>query len=87
MPQVGGVIYIHASFPSFVFQVRRGKNIGVCPSVDNCRLFIGGIPKTVVKEQIMIEMQKNTEGVKDVIVYPSANDKTKNRGKLGVNKW
>ena len=69
-------------FTPQLLQVRRGKNIGVCPSVDNCRLFIGGIPKTVVKEQIMIEMQKNTEGVKDVIVYPSANDKTKNRGKF-----
>ena len=28
----------------------------------------------------MAEMQKVTEGVVDVIVYPSASDKTKNRG-------
>ena len=49
-------------------------------SVDNCRLFIGGIPKRVSKEDIREEMEKVTEGVVDVIVYPSASDKTKNRG-------
>ncbi|KAL5267222.1 hypothetical protein ACHWQZ_G004308 [Mnemiopsis leidyi] len=62
------------------YEIRRGKNIGVCPSVDNCRLFVGGIPKTVVREQILTEMQKITDGVQNVIVYPSANDKSKNRG-------
>ncbi|XP_063685170.1 probable RNA-binding protein 46 isoform X9 [Bolinopsis microptera] len=62
------------------YEIRRGKNIGVCPSVDNCRLFVGGIPKTVVREQILAEMQKITDGVQNVIVYPSANDKSKNRG-------
>jgi len=49
-------------------------------SVDNCRLFVGGIPKTVVRDQILTEMKKITEGVQNVIVYPSANDKSKNRG-------
>ena len=34
----------------------------------------------VTKEDILMEMQKVTEGVMDVIVYPSASDKTKNRG-------
>lgn len=49
-------------------------------SVDNCRLFVGGIPKKVRKEDIRNEMLKVTEGVVDVIVYPSASDKSKNRG-------
>lgn len=62
------------------YEVRQGRMIGVCSSVDNCRLFIGGIPKTIKREEIMTEMSKITEDVVDVIVYPSASDKTKNRG-------
>lgn len=62
------------------FEIRKGRLLGVCQSVDNCRLFVGGIPKTKTKEEIMTEMKKVTDGVLDVIVYPSAMDKTKNRG-------
>ncbi|XP_010626285.1 probable RNA-binding protein 46 [Fukomys damarensis] len=62
------------------YEIRPGKFIGVCVSLDNCRLFIGSIPKEKKKEEILDEMKKFTEGVVDVIVYPSATDKTKNRG-------
>ncbi|KAL5480119.1 hypothetical protein EMCRGX_G023741 [Ephydatia muelleri] len=62
------------------YEIRKGRTLGVCMSVDNCRLFVGGIPKKVMKEDIRAEMLKVTEGVVDVIVYPSASDKTKNRG-------
>lgn len=62
------------------YEIRKGRFIGVCLSVDNCRLFVGGIPKNKTKEEIFEEMEKVTEGVKDVIVYPSATDKSKNRG-------
>ncbi|KAM8939789.1 putative RNA-binding protein 46 [Pelodytes ibericus] len=62
------------------YEIRPGKFIGVCVSLDNCRLFIGAIPKEKKKEEILDEMQKVTEGVVDVIVYPSATDKSKNRG-------
>ncbi|XP_039608658.1 probable RNA-binding protein 46 isoform X1 [Polypterus senegalus] len=62
------------------FEIRPGKCIGVCVSLDNCRLFIGSIPKEKKKEEILDEMKKVTDGVVDVIVYPSATDKTKNRG-------
>ncbi|KAM3185344.1 hypothetical protein ACTXT7_006560 [Hymenolepis weldensis] len=62
------------------YEIRKGKTIGVCLSVDNCRLFVGGIPKNKTKEEIFVEMQKVTDGVKDVICYPSVADKTKNRG-------
>ena len=48
--------------------------------MDNCRLFVGGIPKTKKREEILAEMKKVTEGVVDVIVYPSAADKSRNRG-------
>ncbi|ETE60803.1 APOBEC1 complementation factor, partial [Ophiophagus hannah] len=57
-----------------------GRLLGVCASVDNCRLFVGGIPKAKKREEILTEMRKVTEGVVDVIVYPSAADKAKNRG-------
>ena len=62
------------------YEIRKGRFLGVCLSVDNCRLFVGGIPKNKQKEEILHEMRKVTEGVVDVIVYPSAPDKTKNRG-------
>ncbi|NXO80971.1 A1CF factor, partial [Sitta europaea] len=62
------------------YEIRNGRLLGVCASVDNCRLFVGGIPKTKKREEILVEMKKVTDGVVDVIVYPSAADKTKNRG-------
>ncbi|RUS84130.1 hypothetical protein EGW08_008104 [Elysia chlorotica] len=62
------------------FEIRKGRFLGVCSSVDNCRLFVGGIPKNKVKEDIFSEMSKVTQGVVNVIVYPCAVDKTKNRG-------
>ncbi|XP_023686573.2 APOBEC1 complementation factor isoform X1 [Paramormyrops kingsleyae] len=62
------------------YEIRNGRLLGVCASVDNCRLFVGGIPKTKKREEILAEMRKVTDGVVDVIVYPSAADKSKNRG-------
>ncbi|XP_031695024.1 putative RNA-binding protein 46, partial [Anarrhichthys ocellatus] len=62
------------------YEIRPGKFVGVCVSLDNCRLFIGSIPKDKRKEDIMEEMTKVTDGVVDVIVYPSSTDKSKNRG-------
>lgn len=40
------------------FEVRPGKFIGVCVSVDNCRLFIGSIPKDKSRDDILEEMRK-----------------------------
>ncbi|KAF7670319.1 hypothetical protein LDENG_00272060 [Lucifuga dentata] len=68
------------------YEVRPGRLLGVCSSVDNCRLFIGGIPKTKKREEILEEVSKVTEGVLDVIVYASAADKMKNRGFAFVEK-
>ncbi|KAM9329658.1 RNA-binding protein 47 isoform 2-T2 [Gastrophryne carolinensis] len=62
------------------YEIRPGRLLGVCSSVDNCRLFIGGIPKMKKREEILEEISKITEGVLDVIVYSSAADKMKNRG-------
>lgn len=62
------------------YEIRKGRYLGVCASVDNCRLFVGGIPKNKQQEDILEEMRKVTDGVVNVIVYPSVADKSKNRG-------
>ncbi|XP_066575617.1 probable RNA-binding protein 46 [Amia ocellicauda] len=61
-------------------EIRPGRCIGVCVSLDNCRLFVGSVHRDRRREEILEEMRKVTEGVVDVIVYPSAGDKSKNRG-------
>lgn len=40
------------------YEIRPGKFIGVCVSLDNCRLFIGSIPKDKNKDEIQEEMMK-----------------------------
>ena len=40
------------------FEIRKGRFLGVCTSVDNCRLFVGGIPKNKQRDEILCEMQK-----------------------------
>ncbi|PRD26371.1 UNVERIFIED_CONTAM: APOBEC1 complementation factor [Trichonephila clavipes] len=62
------------------YEIRKGKFLGVCKSVDNCRLFVGGIPKDKTKDEILEEMQKVTDAVSKVILYSSIADKSKNRG-------
>ncbi|KAH8848662.1 APOBEC1 complementation factor [Schistosoma japonicum] len=62
------------------YEIRKWEMLGICLSIDNYRLFIGGIAKTKSKDEIMLEMLKVTDGVSDVIVYPSVVDKVKNRG-------
>ena len=51
------------------YEMRPKHRIGVLKSIDNCRLFFGGIPKTKTREEIQNEIEKLTEGVKQVIVY------------------
>ncbi|ESN92124.1 hypothetical protein HELRODRAFT_89884 [Helobdella robusta] len=62
------------------YEIRPGQRLGVCASVDNCRLFVGGIPKEKTKAEILSEIELVTVGVKDVIVYTDIYDKSKNRG-------
>ncbi|CAK9301682.1 unnamed protein product [Gordionus sp. m RMFG-2023] len=62
------------------YEIRKGKTLGVCPSVDNCRLFIGGLPRDKTEYDIKENVSQLTEGVINVILYPSAEEKTKNRG-------
>ncbi|XP_059080728.1 probable RNA-binding protein 46 isoform X2 [Tigriopus californicus] len=62
------------------YEIRPNRHLGVVKSVDNRKLWISGIPKNQSAEQIKIEMEHLTEGVREVILYPSQMDKSKTRG-------
>nr|XP_011423056.1 heterogeneous nuclear ribonucleoprotein R isoform X2 [Crassostrea gigas] len=63
------------------YAIKPGKNIKVNISVANQRLFVGNIPKSKSKDEIMEEFSKKTEGLVDVIIYRSAEkENQKNRG-------
>lgn len=59
-----------------------GKALKVNVSIANTRLFIGNIPKSKSKDEILEEFRKHAENVVDVIIYsnPDAPDSRKNRG-------
>ncbi|XP_068630586.1 probable RNA-binding protein 46 [Battus philenor] len=62
------------------YEIRPHRNIGVAKSVDNCRLFVGGIPKTKTKEELLEELCKHVSGIVEVILYRYCYDKRLNRG-------
>ncbi|XP_075917683.1 dead end protein homolog 1-like [Petromyzon marinus] len=62
------------------FEIRPGRRIGVRFSVDNRRLFIGGLPKDKKRAEVMMAMSGATEGVVDVTMSVCCWDKTLNRG-------
>ena len=61
-------------------EIRPGKPLGVIHSVDNRKLWISGIPKNRSPIEIKADMEKLTDGVKNIILYPSLIDKSKTRG-------
>ncbi|XP_029055938.2 APOBEC1 complementation factor-like [Osmia bicornis bicornis] len=66
------------------YEIRPGHHIGVVKSIDNCRLFFGGVPKNKSKEEFMTELNKILEGITDIYLYPCARDKSLNRGFIFV---
>ncbi|XP_054265513.1 heterogeneous nuclear ribonucleoprotein Q-like isoform X5 [Macrosteles quadrilineatus] len=62
------------------YEIKPGKNLKVNISVPNLRLFVGNIPKSKGKEEILDEFGKLTAGLTEVIIYSSPDDKKKNRG-------
>ena len=62
------------------YEIRSKQFLGVMKSVDNNRLFIGGISKSRKQEELFSEMTRLTDDVLAVILYSDACDKTKNRG-------
>ncbi|KAJ8732227.1 hypothetical protein PYW08_014957 [Mythimna loreyi] len=61
-------------------EIRPRRHIGVVKSVDNCRLFVGNIPKTKSKEEVFEELSKRVDGIVDLILYKNCYDKRLNRG-------
>ncbi|GAV02107.1 hypothetical protein RvY_12711-2 [Ramazzottius varieornatus] len=64
-------------------EIRPGRRIGVKRSVDNWRLFVGGLPRDKTVEQFEEEIRKHpacSNGIRKVIMYPAVHDKSKNRG-------
>uniref|UniRef100_A0A0C9RM72 RBM47 protein n=1 Tax=Fopius arisanus TaxID=64838 RepID=A0A0C9RM72_9HYME len=64
--------------------IRSGHKIGVVKSIDNCRLFFGGVPKDKTKAEFSEELGKFLEGISDIYLYPSAQDRSQNRGFIFV---
>lgn len=62
------------------YEIRRGCKIGVYKSVDNCRLFVGNLPKDKSKKEIIEGLLPYAEGLRNVILYKSLEDPTQNRG-------
>ncbi|XP_015109790.1 probable RNA-binding protein 46 [Diachasma alloeum] len=65
-------------------EIRPGHRIGVVKSIDNCRLFFGGVPKDKTKAEFAEELGKFLEGISDIYLYPNAQDRTQNRGFIFV---
>lgn len=53
--------------------------MAVVLSIDNRRLFLGGIPDTASAEDIFREVASRVKNVTDVIVYPCPEDRDRNR--------
>lgn len=62
------------------YEIRKGRNIGVVKSVDNCRLFVGKVPKNKSKEEVLEELRQHVSGIVDVILYKNSYDRRLNRG-------
>ncbi|XP_025833582.1 heterogeneous nuclear ribonucleoprotein R isoform X3 [Agrilus planipennis] len=62
------------------YEIKPGKTLKINISVPNLRLFVGNIPKSKGKEEILEEFSKLTAGLVEVIIYSSPDDKKKNRG-------
>ena len=61
--------------------MKKGKILKVNISVANQRLFVGNIPKSKTRDEILDEFEKIASGLIDVIIYASPDDqKKKNRG-------
>eukprot|EP00800_Vazella_pourtalesii_P009344 TRINITY_DN2355_c0_g1_i1.p1 TRINITY_DN2355_c0_g1~~TRINITY_DN2355_c0_g1_i1.p1 ORF type:complete len:503 (+),score=103.24 TRINITY_DN2355_c0_g1_i1:421-1929(+) len=62
------------------YEIRPGKELGVCISESNCRLFLAGIPKDKTREEILEEFSNACNGVLDIVFYADPKDLNRNRG-------
>lgn len=62
------------------YEIKPGRKLKVNISVPNLRLFVGNIPKSKGKDEILAEFGKLTAGLSNAIIYSSPDDRRKNRG-------
>ncbi|KAK9508545.1 hypothetical protein O3M35_006082 [Rhynocoris fuscipes] len=62
------------------YEIKPGMRLHVTKSIDNCRLFVGHIPKTLNKQQIEDILRSYFDDIKQVFVYYNPSDKNQNRG-------
>lgn len=62
------------------YEIKPRHRIGVVKSVDNCRLFIGNIPRDKTKDELYQELSKYVTDIVDVIMYTNSFDRRMNRG-------
>lgn len=62
------------------YEVRPSRRIGVYKSVDNCRLFMGNIPKDKTKEELWDAVTPYVDGLRDIIMYRAHDHGSANRG-------
>jgi hypothetical protein len=59
------------------YEIKPGKALKINISVPNLRLFVGNIPKSKGKDEILEEFNKLSAGLIEVIIYSSPDDKKK----------
>ncbi|OXA59079.1 APOBEC1 complementation factor-like [Folsomia candida] len=62
------------------YEIAEGRPIGVTGSVDNCRLFLGGIPKDKSEVEIFTELSRVTDNLVRVFSKTNKRSETVNRG-------
>jgi hypothetical protein len=73
-------LFVGDGFFKDSFAFLTGCKIGVTKSVDNRRLFFGGIPKDKTSADVFEEINNITDGVTDANVVPSYRNTSFNRG-------
>lgn len=56
------------------FEIRPKHRIGVVQSVDNCRLFIGGLPPNLTRKQVLDVFSSTTQGVVGAVIHYNVNE-------------
>lgn len=66
------------------FKIRNKFSICVYKSIDNCRLFVGGIPHEKTHFDIKLKLEEYVQGIVKIIMYPSNTEGENNRGYVFV---
>ncbi|XP_045615951.1 APOBEC1 complementation factor-like [Procambarus clarkii] len=61
------------------YEIRPGVFLSVKQSADNNRLYLGNLPASRTRQEVLQEMERLTDGVTKVIMYQNVYDRSKNR--------